>query len=142
LQGKLHRATPSQPSHKEVIGSLSELCATTIVDLEARLAKQKLWDEAEAKGSEKRGPIARLVAEREEKEKVERFRKMEQDKRDIEAAQRDLEVKRQALRIAERAADVVMDDVDDDDGQVGVSGAEEPQVRLFKRYIVFNTHNN
>jgi hypothetical protein len=110
------------------------------------LARQKAWDEGEAKRLEEKkkiGPIARLAVEREGKEKVERSKKMEQEKRDIEAAQHDLEVKRQALQRAERAADIVMDDVDDDDdGQVGISGAGELQVRVFKRFIPFNTHNN
>jgi hypothetical protein len=105
-----------------------------------------VWDEGEAKRLEEKkkiGPITRLVVEWEEKEKVERLKKMEQEKRDIEAAQHDLEVKRQALQRAERAADIVMDDVDDnDDGQVSISGAGELQVRVFKHFIPFNTHNN
>ena len=69
---------------------------------------------------------ARLIAEQVEKDRLERIRKREQERQEIEAAERELEAKKKALRDTEKGADEE-DENEDDEGSD--SAAEEPVVR-------------
>jgi len=81
--------------------------------------EQKKLDEAEARRlaeeEKKREEMTRLLAEQEEKVRLEKVKQMEQDQRDIEAVERELDARKQALRDAQKAADIDDDDNDDDD---------------------------
>jgi hypothetical protein len=98
--------------------------------------EQKKLDEAEARRlaeeEKKREEMTRLLAEQEEKVRLEKVKQMEQDQRDIEAVERELDARKQALRDAQKAADIDdddnNDDDDDDDEQDSESTAEGQQV--------------
>jgi len=97
---------------------LNELCAQTASDVEAQLVEQKKLDEFEARRlaeeEKKREEMTRLLAEQEEKVRLEKVKQMEQDQRDIEAVERELDARKQALHDAQKAADIDDDDTDDD----------------------------
>ena len=126
----------SQPNHRDVCSALNELCAQTASDVEAQLVEQKKLDEAEARRlaeeEKKREEMTRLLAEQEEKVRLEKVKQMEQDQRDIEAVERELDARKQALRDAQKAADIDDDDNndndDDDDERDSESTAEGRQV--------------
>jgi hypothetical protein len=89
------------------------------------LAKQKASDEAEAQKQEAekkmREEMARLAVEREEKQRAETLRRMIEEAETIKAAERELEIKKKALRDAQRAADIVANDDDDEEDDDGAS---------------------
>ena len=73
-----------------------------------------------------------MLAEQEEKVRLEKVKQMEQDQRDIEAVERELDARKQALRDAQKAADIDDDNNDnndnDDDEWDSESTAEGRQV--------------
>ena len=124
------------PDHREVIGSLQELCTKTIRDIETQLANQQVADEAEEKKMEddrKRiDEMARLAAEREAKEKADALKRMLEEE-NVKAVERELAIKRQALRDAQKAAEMPLDDEDqdeDEDDVASVSTVEDQVSRL------------
>ena len=134
----------SQPNHRDVCSALNELCAQTTFDVEAQLVEQKELDEAEARRlaeeEKKREEMTRLLAEQEEKVK-----QMEQDQRDIEAVERELDARKQALHDAQKAADIDDDDNDDDDDDErdSESTAEGRQVCPYCCILILShTYNN
>jgi|SRR5882762_7567615 len=116
----------SQPDHKVAFSALNEACTHTILNVEKQLDEQRESDAAKVRRQEEekrqREEMARLAAEQEEKERLERVRKMEEEREAIAAAERDLEAKKEALRITQKAAD--MDD-DDDDGDDDEEGSDD-----------------
>jgi hypothetical protein len=69
-----------QPAQLDVCTALNQLCAHTIVDVKIKLEVQMKMDEGAAKKLEdekKAQEQARLIAEREAKEKEEKIREME-----------------------------------------------------------------
>ena len=66
-------------------------------------------------GETEEGGGGKIGPEKEEKEKLERLKKMETDRQEIEAAERELVAKKEALRIAQQ----VVDDDDEEEGEVG-----------------------
>jgi hypothetical protein len=79
LQGKLNRAIPSHPAHKDICVMLGRLCTDTIVDVEAQVVKQREADKAEAKrlADEKEAKeAARLATEQKIKEMREELAKL------------------------------------------------------------------
>lgn len=125
------------PDHREVIGSLQELCTKTIRDIETQLANQQAADEAEEKKMEddrKRiDEMARLAAEREAKEKADALKRMLEEEENVKAVERELAIKRQALRDAQKAAEMPLDDEDqdeDEDDVASVSTVEDQVSRL------------
>lgn len=98
-----------QPEHGATCTTVGDLCAETISKLETRLGQQRESDAAAARKLEEeekaRLELARVEAEREENERLERIRKREQDRMEIEAVERELKVRRKALRDADKEAD-------------------------------------
>ncbi len=114
-QGKLSRAMASQPTHADVFRAANDMCASTITEVENGLASQCESDAAEAsrrlEEEKQKAAMAKLMAEREEDEKLERQRKLEQDRLDIQAAEHELTMRKKALHEAEKGPN----DGDDDD---------------------------
>jgi hypothetical protein len=133
------RVMGTQLTHQDIFGAVKELCANTISEFEDALVNQRERDEAEAtrvlEEQREKADIARKAAECEEMERQERAKKIEQDRRDILATERELEAKKQALRDAEMVADDGGDDedeVDDDLDDIGSdSVVDDPVVSLF-----------
>jgi hypothetical protein len=95
------------------------------------LANQKASDEADAKKMEedrKRiDAMARLEAERERQEKADALRRMKEEEDIIKAAEHELQLKKQALRDAQRAVNPPVNPpvvVDEDDVSVSTVGEQ------------------
>jgi hypothetical protein len=71
--------------------------------------------------------MARLEAEREEKEKADALRLMKEEEDRIKTAERELERKKKALRDAQKAAELFVDNAvdEDEDDMLSVSTAGE-----------------
>ena len=109
----------SQPTHADLFAAANEVCTQTITDIEGGLDGQRASDAAEAIQRQEMErhevEIAKLAAEHDAREKQERLEKIEQDRLDIEAAERDLQMRKQALNHAQQVADEHDNDDDDDD---------------------------
>src|SRR6202521_398339 len=120
----------SQPDHHDVFTALTAFCLTAIAECEAELADQKASDKVEAQRLEeekkRKEEEARLIVEQEEKDRLERIRKREQDRQEIEAAECELEAKKKALCDTEKGAD---EEDENEDEEGSDSAAEEPVVR-------------
>src|SRR5882762_10747724 len=88
-QGMLSRAVRSHPTHAEVFRAASDLCVSTVTDLESGLARQRESDNAEAKRLRQK-EMARIGAQLEAKEVREMRMTNEYYRRDIEIMERDL----------------------------------------------------
>jgi len=133
----------SQPDHKAAFSALIDACAYTVIDVKKHLDEQKESDATEVRRQEEekrqKEQMARLAAEQEEKDRLDRVWKMAEEREAIAAAERDLEAKKEALHITQKAADMDGDDEDDEDDeddddegsddQGSESAAEEAQVR-------------
>ena len=133
----------SQPDHKTAFSALIDACAYTVIDVEKHLDEQKESDATEVRRQEEekrqKEQMAQLAAEQKEKDRLDRVRKMAEEREAIAAAERDLEAKKEALHITQKAADMDSDDEDDEDDeddddegsddQGSESAAEEAQVR-------------
>ena len=122
----------SQPNHHDVLTVLLNLCTNAITECEAELEQQKALDMVEAKRLKEeqkaRENEARMLAEQQEKERREKIEKMEKDRLEIEAAERDLVAKKEALWNAQKGPD---DDEEDEEEEEGSeSSAEEHLVSL------------
>src|SRR5882762_3237366 len=99
----------AQPTHADIFSAANELCATTITEIEGGLVSQRQSDVAEAcRRQEEEWAMAemeKIAAERDEREKQERQKKVEQDRLDIEAAERALQVWKRSLHYEEMRAD-------------------------------------
>ena len=120
----------AQPTHANVFGIASELSVSTITEVEGALASQRMSDAAEAIRRQEeeahKAEIARIAAKQEEHEKQERRKRLEQDRLDIEAAERQLEMRKQALRDAPKGPHIGdYDNDDDDDGSVSASAGHQ-----------------
>jgi hypothetical protein len=109
----------SQPTHADIFFAANELCASTIAVVESELASQVESDAAQElrRREEERvkAEMARIAAECDEREKQDRLKKMEQDQLEIQAAERDLWTRKQALLDAQKGADNHGDNDDDND---------------------------
>src|SRR5882762_1741044 len=109
----------SQLTHADLFAAANEVCTRTITDVEGRLEGQRASDATEAIRHQEMDrnevEIAKLAAEHDAREKQERLEKMEQDRLDIEAAEHDLHMRKQALHHAQQVADAHHNDDDDDD---------------------------
>lgn len=136
FQGKLNRAIPSYPDHKDICVMLGRLCTDTIVDIEAQVAKQREADEAEAKrladeakklaDEKKAKEAARLATEQKIKEMQEELAKMSSAEDQPGMG----------------GGDDEEDNDEDEEDEVMDSGSagEEEQVR--QNFVVFHTHFN
>ena len=122
-QGKLSRAMRSHPTHADIFTAASDICASTITEVESGLADQV---ESDAVEEIRRQEEDRCKAEMEwiadechEREKRDRLKKIEQDRLDIEAAERELHLRKQSLSNAQKGADAHDYDIDDDDNDNG-----------------------
>ena len=95
---------------------------------------QKASDEAEAKQMEedrKRiDAMARLAAEKEAKEKADALRRILEEEEEIKATERELILKKQALRNAQKAAEIPPEDEDEEDDVASVSTVGDHVSRL------------
>ena len=129
------------PDHHDVLTALLNLCNNAITECEAELEQQKASDMAEAMWLEEqkaRENEARMLAEQQEKERREKIEKRQKDRLEIEAAERDLAAKKEALQ---NESD---DDEEDEEEEEGSeSGAEEHPVSLsVKIFTVFYPYSN
>ena len=135
----------SLPNHHDVLTALVKLCTNAIMECEAQLAQQKASDMAEAKWLEEeqkaRENEARMLAEQQEKERREKMEKLEKDTLAIEAAERDLAAKKEALRNAQKGPENDEEDGEEEEGSE--SGAEEQPVSLSVNIVSnFYTYSN
>jgi hypothetical protein len=93
-------------------------------------------DEAELRKMQEdmkmREESARLALEQEERERIEEVSRLEQEQKDIEAAEHAIASKKAALREAQKAAHMVIDEDDDvpDDDDQGSESVADDQVCL------------
>jgi hypothetical protein len=125
----------TQLTHQDIFSAIKELCTNTISELEDALVSQRERDEAEARRvleeQREKAEMARKAAEREEMERQERAKKIEQDRQEILATERELAAKKQALRDAEKVADDGDDnenEVDDDLDDIGSDSVVDEHV--------------
>jgi hypothetical protein len=109
----------SQPLHMELFAAANEVCVRTITDVEGGLERQCVSDAAEAirrqEEERRQEEMVKMAAERDEYEKQDRLRKIEQDRLSIEAAERELQIHKQSLQDAQQGADADHNNNDDDD---------------------------
>jgi hypothetical protein len=90
-----------QPIHQDLKGVVTDICTQSIIEFEAKLQKQKEADEAEVRRLKEEGnrlmEQIRLAVEQEERVKLERVKKVEEERQSIKAAQRKLKAKKQVL---------------------------------------------
>src|SRR5258705_5076566 len=91
FQGKFIRVMGSQPTHQELVTMIMNLCNNGISALEAGLKLQAESDKAaheeeERTKAEAAEEAAKLVVQRAEMEKVDRMKKKEQDRLELDAA--------------------------------------------------------
>jgi len=114
----------SQPNHADIFVATNELCASTITEVESGLASQVESDAAERLQCQEEERVkvemARIAAERDERETQDRLKKIEQDQLTIQAAERELCMRKQALHDAQKLADAHVD-YHDDSGSGSVS---------------------
>ena len=158
MQGKLARVIGSHPAHMEVIITITGLCSDGISELEAGLTSQMLSDiaaheeEERAKAEAVRmaeeaaraaQEAAKLAVEQAEKDRMEKRRRMEQDRLDIEAAEREIAAKKRTWMEANNLSNgnnANNDSVEEEDAEeVNDSAADE--VSPLCPCIVYNTHN-
>src|SRR6202046_2678432 len=110
----------SQPDHHDVLTVLLNLCNNAITECKAELEQQRASDMAEAKRLEEEQKVreneARMLAEQQEKERWEKTEKMEKDRLEIEAVERDLVARKEALRNSQKGPD---NDEGDGEGEGG-----------------------
>jgi hypothetical protein len=101
----------AQPEHGAMCTAVGDLCAETISKLETRLGQQRELDAATARKLKEEAKawleLACVEAERGENKRLERVRMREQDQMEIEAVERELEVRQKALCDAYKDADRV-----------------------------------
>lgn len=123
----------SQPTHADVFCAVGDLCVSTVTELESGLARQRDSDDAESsrlhQEERTKAEIARMGAEREERQMQEVLKKLEQDRLHIEEMERDLEAQKQALQYAQNVADDCSDDNDNDNDEGNVSAPQGTMVR-------------
>ena len=132
----------SQPDHHDILTALLKLCTNAILECEAELEQQKVSDMVEAKRLEEEQKMreneARMLAEQQEKERREKIEKRQKDRLEIEAAERDLAAKKEALQ---NESDDDKEDKEEEEGSE--SGAEEHPVSLsVKIFTVFYPYSN
>jgi hypothetical protein len=158
FQSKLTRVMSSQPTHQELVITITGLCSDGISELEAGLKSQMESDKA-AREEEERAKAeavrlaeeaarlaeeaAKLAVQRAEMERVERIKKLEQDRIEIDTAERELAAKKRAWIEAHPLPDddeANEDSVEEEDEEeVNDSAAEE--VSTYCSFMLFNTHN-
>jgi hypothetical protein len=130
FQGKLNHIKVS-PEQCALLGAVQDYCVACHEHVETLLIKQNDADEAELKrisdAIKVKEEAERLAAEQEEKERVEKARKLAQEQSDIDTAERALAAKKAALRDAKKAAQIVVDDNDEDDNDDDDEEEEDDQ---------------
>src|SRR5258705_1498605 len=100
-----------QPTHADVFSAANHLCASTIAEVEGEL---KIQHEADVEQALRCQAEERLKVEM-EKIAAKHDALEEQDRLDIEAAEHELRIWKQALRDAQKGADTQEDDNDNND---------------------------
>lgn len=105
----MSRLIAAQPLHTDVLSTVGQLCTKAVAHFESVLQSQIEFDQAQARRikdeEKKQVELAKQAAEREEMEKLERIREREREKQEIEAAERELAAKKNALLQAEKGDD-------------------------------------
>ena len=135
----------SQPDHHDVLTALLNLCNNAVTECEAELEQQRASDMAEAKRLEEERKVreneARMLAEQQEKERREKTEKMEKDRLEIEAVERDLAARKEALWNSQKGPNNDVEDGEDEEGSK--SSAEEQLVSLSVNIVsIFYTYSN
>ena len=126
-------------NHQSVCSRLGELCAKSIKDIEKALTAQWEADAAATRlHKEERAKKEKecMAPEQVEKEKVERVRKMEEEHNAIEAATKELTIKRQIFWDWQKANGEEEDMQEDDNKGSKVSGSPVDQPTVSKTYFV------
>ena len=110
----------TQPEHHGVCSVLGEHCAKSIEDVEKCIADQRNADEIATKKAEEeleaKREQERQAAEQARKEKAERAAKFDEERKAIEAAEKELAVKRQLLKDWKKAGVELEESEEEDDG--------------------------
>jgi len=135
--------TEANPSNKDVVKSLTKLCAGAVATIETKLEAQKASDAAEVRRleqeeakrkaeeeKEKRKEERRQEDERlaEARERLEKMKKMAEEQMAIIRIERELEAKKQAYSDVQKATGINVDDAGDDEGS---DSAPEDQPVLY-----------
>jgi hypothetical protein len=133
----------AQPTHVDLFSITNELCVCTITEVEGGLVGQRMAEAVEAIRHQEeemaKAEMARIAAEHEEHEKQERLKKLEQDRLDIEAAEHELEMHKQALHNAQKGSDPHDDDNDDDDDDNG--SVSVPEGHPVRHSLIYSAHS-
>jgi hypothetical protein len=139
----------AQPDHPDAYTIVHDLCTSSISQIESALTEQRRVEAADAKRKEEeaqaKAEMARLEAEREAKEIQEKVDRIENDRLEIEAAERQLQVRKQALHDAQKDAaagkgvdeDEEEEEEEEEDGDQIESSTEGQTVCIPSRYAIF-----
>jgi hypothetical protein len=128
-QGRLGLLVDTQPEHQSVLCTLKDLCSQATAEVEARLktqkeadtAAQKERDDAERARLEKK----RLLAGKAERDQSEVHRKVEEGKKAMEDATRDLAAKKKAFEDAQKAITANLGDLKEAIASSAGGGSED-----------------
>ncbi|KIM73060.1 hypothetical protein PILCRDRAFT_15544 [Piloderma croceum F 1598] len=128
LVGKLGRVLAVNTDHQDVFGSLYELCMKTIA--QSRLSWPIKWRQNRSDEADKK----KMEEDRKRLDKL----AIEEEVETIKAAEREIELKKQALCDAQKAAHVFVidnDDEDDDVASVSTVGEQGVLKKMTKRQV-------
>ena len=128
-----------QPEHHGICSILGEHCAKSIEEVKKCIADQRNADEIAAKKAEEELEVKReqerQATEQAQKEKAEQAAKLEEEWKVIEAAEKELAVKRQLLKDWQKAGVELEESEEDDDGGSDGSGSTMDQQMVSKYFI-------
>ena len=131
----------AQPTHVDVFSAANHLCASTITEVEGELKIQREADVEQAlrRQAEERLKVEmeKIAAKHDALEEQDRLKKIEQDRLDIEAVEHELQIRKQALRDAQKGANTQEDDNDNDDN----SSISSPDGQLVHHILICSVHS-
>ena len=129
----------TQPEHHSICSVLGKHCVKSIEEVEKCIADQQNADEIATKKAEEELEVKRKqeqqAAEQAWKEKAEWAAKLEEERKAIEAAEKELTVKRQLLKDWQKAGVELEESEEDDDGGSDGSGSAMDQQMVSKYFI-------
>ena len=126
VKGKLSRVMTAHPDHHASTSALGNICAQAIADIKKHLAGQ--W-EANAAAAKKCEEEEKSRVEQAEREKLEREKKLAEERSAIAAAEKELTLKKKLLEDAVNTS-ATGEEMDEDDGIASCSTIEQLEVSL------------
>ena len=128
-----------QPEHHGVCSVLGKHCAKSIEEVEKCIADQWNANEIAAKKAEEELEVKceqeRQAAEQARKEKAEQAAKLEGEQRAIEAAEKELAVKRLLLKDWQKAG-VELEELEEDDDRGSNSSGSTMDQQMVSKYFI------